>query len=368
MAGVAYSGGMPGLIALAIAMGIGRFAFTPILPMMQADAGLGVAQGGWLASANYVGYLVGALTAIKLQWRPGTVVRAALVLVALATAAMAFTGDAGAWIALRFAAGVASAWVLVFVSSWGFERPGTVFSGVGIGIAATGLICLVLMANGASSSAAWVALGLVALAASAALWPSFRDRVQATASAAPRPAWTPEAWRLVACYGAFGFGYIVPATFLPLMAKQAIDDPSLFGWSWPAFGAAAAASTMIAGRLRASAGDRAVWIAANLLMAAGVLFAMPWPAASASLSLALVILSAVLVGGTFMVITMAGIQEARRIAGTGARPLIAAMTTAFAVGQIAGPLVVAFAGGFTVALVLATALLLASAFFLRRSP
>ena len=54
---------LAGLAALAVAMGIGRFAFTPLLPMMQADAGLTLAQGGWLASANYAGYLAGALWA-----------------------------------------------------------------------------------------------------------------------------------------------------------------------------------------------------------------------------------------------------------------------------------------------------------------
>ena len=53
-----------GLAALAVAMGIGRFAFTPVLPMMQGEGRLTLAQGGWLASANYVGYLAGALLAM----------------------------------------------------------------------------------------------------------------------------------------------------------------------------------------------------------------------------------------------------------------------------------------------------------------
>src|SRR5262249_60180010 len=60
---------LAGLIALAVAIGIGRFAFTPILPMMQEDAGVSMALGGWLASANYVGYLAGALSVI--WWRIG---------------------------------------------------------------------------------------------------------------------------------------------------------------------------------------------------------------------------------------------------------------------------------------------------------
>ena len=282
---------------------------------------------------------------------------------------MAFADGLAAWMALRFAAGVASAWVLVFVSSWSFERSEVVFSGVGIGIAATGLVCLVLMAHGASSSFAWLALGAVALAAGIAVWSAFRNRPQSDASAtAPPFAWTAEARRLVLCYGAFGFGYIIPATFLPVMAKQAMDDPALFGWSWPVFGAAAAVSTVVAGRARQRVGDRTIWTFSHVLMAVGVLLAMPWIAAYAGASIAAIILSALLVGGTFMVITMVGIQEARRVAGPGARTLIAAMTSAFAAGQIAGPLVVSVAESFSFSLALAAALLLSSAFILRRSP
>lgn len=353
---------MPGLLALAVAMGIGRFAFTPLLPIMQGDAGLTVAQGGWLASANYVGYLGGALLALRLRVPASHVVRYGLAFTALATAAMAFTGAFAAWAVLRFAAGVASAWVLVFVSSWGFARPEVVFSGVGVGIAATGLACLALMAGGASSGTTWIALGMLAAAGTLATWPAFRTPPSAAQTGSANGfAWTSEAKRLVACYGAFGFGYIVPATFLPAMAKQALPDPALFGWSWPIFGAAAALSTLAAGRLRARFGDRRVWMGSHIVMAAGV--AVPLVSAS----LAAVLVSALLVGGTFMVATMTGMQEARRIAGAGARTLIAAMTSAFAAGQIAGPLVVGLFHSIPVSLVVATALLLASALFLRRT-
>jgi len=78
-----------GLIALAVSMGIGRFAFTPLLPMMQADAGLTIKSAGWLASANYFGYLVGALCAARVprNWA----IRGGLVLIALVTALMGVT-------------------------------------------------------------------------------------------------------------------------------------------------------------------------------------------------------------------------------------------------------------------------------------
>ena len=61
---------LAGLTALGVAMGIGRFAFTPILPMMQQDFAMSLGEGGWLASANYLGYLVGALSAATCASRP----------------------------------------------------------------------------------------------------------------------------------------------------------------------------------------------------------------------------------------------------------------------------------------------------------
>jgi hypothetical protein len=359
--------GIPGLIALAVAMGVGRFAFTPVLPMMQADTGLALAEGGWLASANYSGYLVGALAALRIHTAPGLIVRGALAAIVVATAAMAFTGGLAAWIGWRFVAGVASAWVLVFVSSWGFARAELVFSGVGLGIAVTGIACLALTAAGAGSGHAWLALAALALVASAAVWNAFPAVPYAATVAVPPPlGWTPDVVRLVACYGVFGFGYIVPATFLSAMARELAAGSLLSGLAWPAFGAAAAVSTMLVARLRHTAGNRTLWAASQALMAIGVAAAIPHldglPGAGGA-----IILSALLVGGTFMVITMAGLQEARRVAGESARPLVAAMTSAFAVGQIAGPLVVSFAGGYGLALALAAGMLAVAATILWRA-
>ncbi|MBA2676378.1 YbfB/YjiJ family MFS transporter, partial [Ramlibacter sp.] len=58
---------LAGLLSLAVAMGIGRFAFTPMLPLMIRDGQLDLAHGGWIAAANYAGYLAGALTAARLR-------------------------------------------------------------------------------------------------------------------------------------------------------------------------------------------------------------------------------------------------------------------------------------------------------------
>src|SRR5699024_6278543 len=113
---------------LAVAMGIGRFAFTPILPMMLHDGVVDLAGASWLASANYVGYLVGAVTCTIQPWLWSrlprlppidgpALVRTGLVGTGLLTLAMALPLPA-AWPALRFAAGIASALVFVYSSGW----------------------------------------------------------------------------------------------------------------------------------------------------------------------------------------------------------------------------------------------------------
>jgi predicted MFS family arabinose efflux permease len=343
-----------GLAALAVAMGIGRFAFTPLLPMMQDDAGVSLAQGGYLASANYLGYLAGALWAMR-PARADTAIRGALLAIALTTLAMGYVHGVLAWTLLRALAGVASAWALVHVSSWCLAQApaGIVFSGVGWGIALAGVLCLALMHAGASSSQAWIALGGVSLVVTAFVWPMVGEGPPCKAAA--RFIWTADRARLVICYGVFGFGYIIPATFVPAMAKNIIDDPAVFGWAWPLFGATAAVSTLFA----AGRANRRSWTIAALAMAVGVAAPIFVPGVAGVLA------SALLVGGTFMVITMVGMQEARDVAGANAAPLMAAMTAAFAAGQIAGPLLVAVllhaGGGLSSALAIAAASLVASA-------
>jgi predicted MFS family arabinose efflux permease len=364
-----------GLVALAVAMGIGRFAFTPILPMMQADAGVSVAAGGWLASANYLGYLLGALSATRVRLSPSSAIRGALLTIAGVTFAMGLTGSFALWVVLRTIAGIASAWVLILVSAWSLERlasaarpilNGTVFAGVGVGIALAGVVCLALMARQVQSATAWLVLGGMALLLTLVVWRVFPGG-EATRAARSRASRVqprhPDATRLVLCYGAYGFGYIIPATFLPVMARREAADPAVFGWAWPIFGLAAAVSTVVAVYGTTNGGNRRVWAVAQLVMAVGVALPTVWS------GMIPIVLAAAAVGGTFVVITMVGMQEARRLLGSAAAPpLMAAMTAAFGAGQIAGPLcvsaVVAAGAGLAPALLLAAAALALSALLL----
>lgn len=167
-----------GLGSLAAAVGIGRFAFTPLLPLMQEAHGLTLTQGAWLATANYTGYFVGAFSSFLWNPNAGTSARLGLVFVAVSTLFVGLTGTFYVWLALRFAAGIGSAFVLVGASMWAMahlavhrrpEAAGLVFAGVGIGMTVAGLVALACGALRLNPDSAWMTLGalcaLVALAA-----------------------------------------------------------------------------------------------------------------------------------------------------------------------------------------------------------
>jgi MFS family permease len=365
-----------GMAGLAAAMGIGRFAFTPLMPLMQAYAGLTLAQGAGLAAANYAGYLAGALWCVFANPNPGAAARAGLAGVALCTVAMAPTADLGWWLAWRFLAGTASALALVGISAWALQRlaqaerthwAGGVFAGVGIGIVFAGLVSLVLGVRGIGPGEGWWLLGAAATLVLALTWAPLSASPSASAMDAPMPAqrFTADAWPLIVCYGIFGFGYIIPATFLPSLARQLMSDPAIFGWTWPVFGLAAAVSTTAASLLLRNAAPRNVWALCHVIMAAGMVAPVIAPA------IGMLLFAAIAIGGTFMVVTMAGMQEARRIAGNAAPRLMAAMTAAFAVGQLLGPIVVSVFPSGTRALsmpsIAAAVLLVASAAILTAS-
>lgn len=363
-------------------MGIGRFAFTPMLPLMIRAGSVDVADGGWLAAANYAGYLLGALTTVRIPLTPQRIGLVALSAIVLSTAAMGLTASLPAWLVLRFVAGAASAWALVSTSVWclawlaRFERPsgaGLLYAGVGVGIALAGLHCWRAGAVGAAADALWLQLGAIALAGLFVVALLMPREAAAGAAAAPGSkaassgtADTP--WGLVICYGALGFGYILPATFLPVLARAVVDDPLVFGAAWPVFGAAAAASTFFASVVLGRVSRRRVLAGSHVLMAAGCLLPL------LHLSAITVLAAALLVGGTFMVATMAGMQEARaRTVGDPTRAL-GRMTAAFAIGQMAGPMLSSTLsaksqgfGGLFVALAVGAVALLASAAWLLKT-
>ncbi len=341
-----------GALALAIAMGIGRFAFTPLMPLMLRDGTLDATTGNEWAAANYCGYLLGALTASWFAQDPRQGLRLGLVGVTLTTLAAAWVpvpfqlGGA----LLRAATGVLSAWVLVCASGWCLPElarrgsatlSGWIYIGVGLGITLAGLMAW--LGGGQSARALWVELGLLATVGTLFVLFHLAGEPSATMhpGASPSRAAPGEArgqGALVLCYAAFGFGYIIPATYLPTMARRLVSDPLLFGLIWPIFGSAATLSVAMASRWATAWPRRRVWGFAQGLMAVGTALPLLHP------SLWVLAGAALLVGGSFMVVTMAGLQLAREQMPAHPTPLLARMTAGFAVGQIAGPLLVRLLG------------------------
>lgn len=368
---------LAGLAGLALAIGIGRFAYTAILPMMQADQGLSLDDGSWLALVNLVGYLIGGLTAARFRHQPVFCVRLAIGLIVLSMALMAFTDQLWRWTVLRLITGAASAWVMVMLSILCLPqlntRPalaGWVFSGVGSGVALGGLVCLALVALDLSSAFAWVILALLCAALGSVVWHRFpniapnpiapntnpTDANTAHNARAGHGVDQPRLWRLVTCYGLYGFGYVLPATYLPAQARVLLQESWLYSLAWPVFGLAAAGSTLVAAALAHRFGRLPTWVGAHVLMAFGVVLPVFLP------NLVAIIVAAIAVGGTFVVITLLAMQEAQRHGGQQAPIWMARLTTAFAIGQLFGPLFVMGLGErLSLSLLLAATVLLVTA-------
>ncbi|HEY4802093.1 MAG TPA: YbfB/YjiJ family MFS transporter, partial [Paraburkholderia sp.] len=255
------------MAALAVALGVGRFAFTPLLPLMLHGGALDLRQGGWLASLNYAGYFAGAVSCVALRAAPARIVRAGLVATVLLTLAMGITQQFWIWAAVRFVAGAVSAWTFVFASQWGLRRlaqlgahewGGVIYTGPGFGIIATGLF--VSAAGGLGARAGWIGFGLISALLSVVVWSPFGEDTRplaprsgaspkASAAHVGRESGRADAFWLVLLYGVPGFGYIITATFLPVIARHALPGsawPDLF---WPMFGAALIAGALLAARL-----------------------------------------------------------------------------------------------------------------------
>jgi predicted MFS family arabinose efflux permease len=337
-----------GLVALAAALGIGRFVYTPILPLMVEALGLTQAQAGLLASANFAGYLAGALVAatpaLPGARRPWLI--AALTVSALTTATMGLVSSFAAFLALRFTGGVASAFVLVFASALVLDRlsaagrPGLSavhFAGVGSGLAFSAVIVSALVALGHGWRALWLASGLAALLATLVVVRLTVDGVGGAAAGGTARAGRihPRLAAFVGAYGLFGFGYIITATFLVAIVRESDRVRALEPVVWLVVGLTAAPSVALWTRAGERMGIAAAFALACALEAVGVAASVLWVAPAG------VLLAAALLGGTFMGLTALGLIGARRFSEGDPRPTLALITSSFGLGQIVGP---AFAG------------------------
>lgn len=343
---------LAGTLVLAAAVGIGRFAYTPLLPPMQEALGWTVSQAGDVASANFLGYMVGALAAAALARRPSRQrwLLAGMGLSAATTCAGAVVVAFPVWVGLRFCAGVASALCLVlgtavviaFLASRSRVPLGALhFSGVGGGIVASVLVIELARLMGSSVFGQWGALGVTASVLLAGAWMILRllpNRPGAdgsgTAPAVPDHVPALRVFKpLIVAYGLFGFGYIITATFIVAMARRLDYAALVEPLTWIVVGVLAAPSVLAWQRLAKRLGLFAALRLAYSIEALGVLLAGFGSGAVA------VIMGGALLGGTFMGITALGLIAARQVAGSDQDRAIGWMTASFGCGQVLGPAV-----------------------------
>lgn len=345
--------------SLAVAMGIGRFAYTSILPMMVQGRALTLVEGSTLAMVNYIGYLLGALACMGLptRWSSAVLMRLGLVVTLLGTAAMVVPCWP-LWLVLRFVAGVASAvtfvhsvrWCLGVLSVRGRSALGSLmFVGVGSGIAVSGLAATVMIASHWGWQAGWAGFALVGLLLVAPIWPVVDPRSEPRAGV-PLPMaeqrrqaqhdrhsrwhFHGEAPLFALAYGIAGFGCIITATYLPLIARSDLPPSVWLDLFWPIYGVAAAAGSALVTRIHRIAHPRTLLAACYFMQGAGVVATIFRP------TLAGFILGSIIAGLPFTAINYLAMEEARRMRPQRAARFIGLLTAAFAIGQLLGPMVV----------------------------
>lgn len=377
---------LAGILALIVAFGIGRFAYTPILPVMQERFALANTTVSTLASSNYLGYVLGAILAAFVppgRWQT-MLLRSSLLVAALSTGLMALSSDFSVWLALRFLAGLTSASIFVFASAvvlgeLGRQRrpelSGWFYSGVGLGIVLSGLVVLLLSRLLYETSVVWwldwACLGTLAalLVAPCWVWLPKREAVEGEAGGPSPESGSARGTRgaarsslgiplgvtlLCIAYFLEGGGYIVTGTFLPTIV-EGLSGPGVLGMgTWVLVGLAAAPSTVLWAKAASHIGQAWGLVLAYIAQALGIIL----PVVSSAWWSA--VFSAALFGGTFMGIVALTLTYARQLVPPRRADLaLGALTAAFGIGQVLGPLVAAAlageTGGFDRALVGASA-------------
>ncbi len=342
-----------GTLGLALAMGMGRFFYTPVLPLMVAALHWSSAPGAWIATLNYVGYFIGSLV-IARGWVEPTrgVYRSSLIVSTLCLAAIPLTSNLIWQGSVRTLAGIASGLIFVCITQripFVARRPvdsGLVYAGIGTGILISGAIVL-----SAGSLVGWRGLWMICALFSAVFtviawaWPMSAPGESKPAAqpaevvaASDHPefiAVSPRLRRamavLTAGYFFQGFGYIIIGTYLVVLAKPVFGETAAAS-TWVVAGIATAASPLIWSNVAARIGTRRGLVVCYCLQVGGAVLAV------FGTNPVLLLISAALFGGTFVGVVMMTIGEGTQMGITAAA---AKLTTWYSLGQIVGPALIA---------------------------
>lgn len=365
-----------GVASIVLTVGLARFLYTPLLPVMQEQAHLSVTGGGWLATINYAGYMTGTLLAASVGDPRArfNLYRALLMVALIGTAGMGFTTSLVLWALLRFAAGVSSVAGLLLSSgimlSWlrqhgRRQELGVHFGGVGLGIAISGLLAIA-MAGAFDWAAQWQVAGAVGILLLIPAWawmptPTLPTgaRHEIHADRAPARRWLV---LFTAAYFCAGVGYVVSATFIVAIAAR---HPALHGFGnlvWVVVGLAAMPSCPLWDLVARRTSDKFALLAAFALLVVSIMLS------AFAVGLAALLVSAALYGASFNGITSLTLSIIGRLYPSNPAKAMAKLTISFGVAQIAAPAIsgyiAALTGNYRDALFMAAAVMLAGMAFI----
>lgn len=368
---------LAGICALILTVGIARFAYTPLLPVMRDEAGLSQFAGGWLATFNYLGYLCGALLAatIKELRHKYVLYRLNLAIALITTAVMGLTDNTTLWALLRFVSGFSSTGGLLLASglvlNWLIRHDckpilGVHFTGMGLGIVVTGIAASVMIGH-LNWAQQWITFGLLGVLFFIPAWRWLPAPPKTAAGGAYRTGQPPsKRWMnlLIASYFCAGVGYVVSATFIVAILQKSPLLSDHGGLVWVILGVAAIPSSFLWDRVAGALGQ----IPALQIGYALQILSFLLPVLSDNTLLAL--LSAILYGGTFVGIVSLTLALIGRHFPDNPAKAMARLTLSYGVGQIIAPAIAGYiasrTGSYVGALILATVVMLVGMVLLQR--
>ncbi len=340
-----------------VVLGVARFAYTPMLPLMREQAGLGMGAGGWLAAANYAGYFTGVFLCGRVNdlGLKDHLYRAGLVMAVISTVLMAVASDELAWSVSRFVAGMSTAFGMILggglVMNWlmrNGHRPelGIHFSGIGLGIVMCSLMVLVF-AETLDWRGNWLALALLGALLVIPAWVWLPRPLPQSPSGAmagdmkDRPPTPLVRSLLMGFYFCAGVGFVVTSTFIVAIVNAL---PGLEGsgfWVFLIVGCAAAPSCILWDLVVRRIGPINALFLASLLHIAGILLPLAGGGVLGPL------LGAVCFGVTFAGIVSMVMGIAGRFYPTRPAKMMSTLTIAYGIAQITAPALTGWIGEVT---------------------
>ena len=334
---------LTGIAALTIAVGIGRFSYTPILPYMISELNLTTTEAGLIASSNYLGYLLGSLIPIFPQFPKNirSIFIYSIFISIISLFAMGLTNTFEVFILIRFIHGVFSAFVLILGTSLivsHVQKKGKIFlgtahfSGVGLGMALSAIVVSYLGFLNFTWDELWFSIGILAIMLSFQIikfTPIQKAEVKYNLKSKNK---TSLGFSLITIsYGLYGFGYVAFGTFISTMSRLTPGLEKTEPYVWFVVGVTGIPSVFFWNWFGSKIGNDIGLFLANLILGLGVLFSVLINNEFG------IFISCILFGLSFVPITSMCLLEGQERFSGSFIVSTAILTFSFSIGQMIGP-------------------------------